>query len=303
VQGNSYLEKWGRTPCSIYSCAREQGVEDCSTCASTVCTLRANVDTVCPLRGGSENKTHWIWRIARYLESKGTPCHDHPSVPLKTLMRLRWYVAALESFAAQGIDIVSSRELADKVGVGSAMVRKDFSCLGELGKPGVGYHVSYLQDRIQGLFDQHTCMVAWVGAQWLSNVSAMFASTPDLNFQVVAAFDPRPEWIGKQIGEWEIRPLSELSALLSEGSIDGAVLALPENAKTVADWMIEAGVKGILNLTSVTLTPPPHVNVRQVDLIGEMMAMAMKSGNGGGEISARAARHQVRASVDLRHHA
>lgn len=209
-------------------------------------------------------------------------------------MRLRWYVAALETVAIQGIEIISSRELAVKVGVGSAMVRKDLSCLGETGKPGVGYKVIYLRDTIRSLFDQHTCLVAWVGAKWLSNVSAMFASTLDLNFRVVAAFDPRPEWIGKKVGEWDVRPLSDLSALLEEGSIDGVVLALPENAAGVAESLVEAGVKGILNLTSVTLTTPSHVNVRQVDLIGEMMALAMEVSDEGSEIALPVDRHKLR---------
>lgn len=300
MQGNLYLEQWGRSPCSIYSCVRSRDIEDCSTCTSTACSLRLSVDTICPLRGGSEDKRHWVWRIARFLESKDTPCHNHPSVPLNTLMRLRWYASALDSFASQGEEIISSRQLADKVGVGSAMVRKDFSCFGDLGRPGIGYSVSHLQERIHGMFDEHTCLVAWVGAQLLGVVSEMLASTPDLNFRVVAAFDPRPEWIGKTIGEWEIRPLSDLSALVSEGSIDGAVLALPENAKSVADCLIQAGVKGILNLTSVTLTPPPHVSVRQVDLIGEMMAMAMKVNDDGDEIAGGGHRHLLRKPDDPR---
>jgi redox-sensing transcriptional repressor len=252
------------------------------------------------LRSGSEDKSHWIWRIARYLEDKGTPCHDRPSVPLKTLMRLRWYAATLDSFSDQGIEIISSRELGDQVGVGAAMVRKDLSCFGETGRPGIGYNVAFLRERIHKLFDQHTCLVAWIGAEWLTNVYAMFDSTLDLNFRVVAAFDPRPEWIGKKIGDWDIRPLSDLKTLLGEGSIDGVVLAIPENARGIADFLIEAGVKGILNLTSVTLTPPPHVNVRQVDMIGEMMALAMKVRSDDTVVSAPIRRHHLRRHVELR---
>jgi redox-sensing transcriptional repressor len=303
VQGNSYLEQWGRTPCSICTCVQAQSLQNCTSCTNAVCTLRNDVDTICPLRGGSEDSSLWVWQIARYLESKGAPCHDHLPVPRKTLMRLRWYAAALVTFASNGVEIISSRDLADKVGVGSAMVRKDLSCFGELGKPGVGYNVTRLQESIQGLFDQHTCTVAWVGAQWLSNVSGMFSPSPGLNFRIVAAFDPRPEWVGRNIGEWVIRPLSELAALVSDGSIDGAVLALPENPSGVADYLINAGVKGILNLTSVTLTTPPHINVRHIDLIGEMMALAMRVKDSDEEFPIMANRHRSRIPVEMRHNA
>ena len=280
IQGNSFLETWGRTPCSIYSCVRSLDIESCKLCPNEICTLRRKAEAVCPLRAGTEDKTHWVWRIAKHLEAKGAPCHSRPSVPLKTLMRLRWYLAALNRFAEQDTEVISSRELADRVGMGAAMVRKDFSYFGELGTPGLGYHVSYLQEQIRSVLDRQTCLVAWVGAQWLSNAQTMFASALDLNFRIVAAFDTRPEWIGKKIGDWEVLPLSDLPALFAGGGVDGAVLALPEDAVLVADALVEAGVKGILNLTPVALATPPDVNVRHVDLIGEMMAMAMEVSEG-----------------------
>jgi redox-sensing transcriptional repressor len=274
VQGNSFLETWGRVPCCIYSCVRSRGIESCKSCPDEVCTLRKQAETVCPLRAGSEDKKHWAWRIAKHLESKGAPCHSRSSVPLKTLMRLRWYLAALYRFAERHTEVISSRQLADEVGINAAMVRKDFSYIGELGTPGRGYQVSYLQEQIRGVLDRQTCRVVWVGAHWLSDAQTMFASTLDLNFQIVAAFDTRPEWIGKKIGEWEVLPLSDLAACFAGGGVHGAVLALPEDALRVADALVEAGAKGILNLTPVTLTIPPDVKVRHVDLIGEMMALA-----------------------------
>ena len=222
-----------------------------------------------------EDRKNWAWRIAHGLKSKGAPCSKANSVPIKTLMRLRWYMTAVDRFAEHGTEVVSSRELADKLGINSAMVRKDFSYLGELGTPGLGYHVSYLQDQIRGILDQHTCLVVWVGAQWFNNVQGMINDSTDLNFQVIAAFDTRKEWIGKRIGEFEVLPLSDLPAFVSERSVDGAVLALPEDALRSSDMLVQAGLKGILNLTSVMLTTPPEVTVRNIDLIDEMMGLAV----------------------------
>jgi redox-sensing transcriptional repressor len=278
VPGNSFLETWGRTPCSIYACVHSLGIESCKSCPKGTCALRGKAENVCPLRAGSDDKTHWAWRLAQHMENKPGTCHAHPSLPQKTLMRLRWYLAALGTFAEQGSEVVSSQQLADAVGVGAAMVRKDFSHFGDLGTPGRGYHVSYLQERIRAVLNQQTCMAVWVGAQWLENAQAMFASALDVNFRIVAAFDTRPQWIGKKVGQWTILPLSDLvaAAQAADGGIHGAILALPEDAQGVADTLIEAGAKGILNLTSVTLKTPPDVHVRRVDFVGEMMALAME---------------------------
>lgn len=279
--GNLFLEKWGRTPCAINLCVRAEGVKSCNDCGRPACALRGTTDNVCPLRAGVEDKRHWAWRIAQHLQGGDGPCASRHSVPLKTVMRFRWYLTALESFEEQGVDVISSRELADKIGMSSAIVRKDFSHIGELGTPGLGYRVSNLQEHIRNILGRNTCLVVWIGAQWLSNALSIFVPTMDLNFRIVAALDTRPEWIGKKIGEWDILPLSDLTALLSGGSVDGAVLALPEDARRVANILVEAGVKGILNLTPVTLATPPEVSVRHVDLLGEMMALVMEcSGNG-----------------------
>ena len=276
LEGNLFLEKREREPCHIFACVRSQDVSSCTECSRSVCSLRGTTDTVCPLRAGIESKRHWAWRIAEHLESRGGPCHRATSVPLKTLIRLRWYLAELENFKEEGVKVVSSRELAERLGMGSAVVRKDFSCFGELGTPGLGYQVAHLQDRIGAVLNRSTCLLVWVGAQWLADALGVFASTAALNFRIVAVVDSRPEWIGRQVAEWKVLPLSELPTLMAESGVNGAVLALPEDAAHAADALVEAGVKGILNLTPVRLRTPPEVTVHHVDLLGEIMALALE---------------------------
>lgn len=273
-QGNALLDAWGRPPCSIYACVQERGIENCKACTNTVCSLLGVVEGVCPLRAGVESKSHWLWRISQYLRSRSGPCEAHAAIPVRTVMRLRWYMTALEAQSQKGCEIVSSRDLAKMVGIGSAMVRKDFSHFGVLGTPGVGYNVSALLERFRGLLDQHACQVVWIGAAWLSSAYPTFVQSLDLNFRIVAAFDTRPEWIGKTVAQWEIRPLSDLPTLVAAVDVDGAVLALLEDPKGVADAIVKAGIHGILNLTPTALALSPDINVRQVDLVGEMMALA-----------------------------
>lgn len=271
------LIKWGRVPCGIYSCVRSRELHNCKSCDLPACKLHGTSDLVCPLRSGLEDKKNWAWRLAQHLDGeKGGPCHARHTVPLKTIVRLRWYLGALEDFRAEGRDVVSSRELANKLTMNSAMVRKDLSHCGELGTPGLGYRVAYLQDQIQSVLTKNTCLVVWVGAQWMKDALNIFASSLELNFRIVAVLDSEPELIGTRVGEWEVLPLSDIGRLLSGGGVDGAVLAVQKNPQRVADLLIQSGAKGILNLTPVTLVTPAEVNVRHVDILGEMMALAME---------------------------
>jgi redox-sensing transcriptional repressor len=181
----------------------------------------------------------------------------------------------LKSFEEHGIDVVSSRELGDRVGSGSAMVRKDLSLLGDTGTPGLGYNVRYLQGRIQDVFDRSVCQLIWVGAQWLESAAGVLAAQTGVNFRIVAAVDSRPEWIGQRVGQWQVQPLSELPALFA-GGVHGAVMALPEDSGRATEALVAAGAKGILNLTPYTLRVPPDVTVRHLDLLGEIMALAVE---------------------------
>ena len=274
ARGNAFLEQWGRGPCRIYTCVRALGINTCEECSRPSCSLRSTTDIVCPLRAGLENKRHWAWKIASHLQRRRTPCHRGPSIPAKTMTRFRWYLDQLDRFAEQGMDVVSSRELADKVGVNSSLLRRDFCHIGELGTPGLGYHVNYLREQIRGLLERNTCSLVWVGAQWLANAANIMPASLGLNFRIVAAVDTRPEWIGRRVGEWDVQPLSDLSALVEKMPIHGAVLALPEDALRAADVLVQCGIRGILNLTPVTLRLPPEVSVHHIDLLGEMMALA-----------------------------
>src|SRR4029453_2143843 len=69
-------------------------------------------------------------------------------IPEATVSRLPLYLQALTTLAEDGVDTVSSEELAAAAGVGSAKLRKDLSHLGSYGTRGVGYEGEYLVNQI-----------------------------------------------------------------------------------------------------------------------------------------------------------
>ncbi len=58
--------------------------------------------------------------------------------PQATIKRMSIYLRYLNGLDNDGIKLVSSNDLAIKLGLNSAQVRKDLTYLGELGRRGVG---------------------------------------------------------------------------------------------------------------------------------------------------------------------
>ena len=71
-----------------------------------------------------------------------------PLVPEATVARLPVYLRGLVDLANDGIETVSSEQLAAIAGVNAENVRKDLSILGSYGKRGVGYEVDFLIEQM-----------------------------------------------------------------------------------------------------------------------------------------------------------
>ena len=78
---------------------------------------------------------------------------------LKTLSdavvrRLPIYLRVLDELASNPeVKLISSQELGERAGVGSALVRKDLAWFGEFGKQGVGYEIEYLQAELRKILN------------------------------------------------------------------------------------------------------------------------------------------------------
>ena len=66
-----------------------------------------------------------------------------------TVRRLSLYLRFLEDYRRQGLDTISSGDLASLGGTTSAQVRKDLSFFGSFGTRGLGYSVPALARRIR----------------------------------------------------------------------------------------------------------------------------------------------------------
>ena len=190
--------------------------------------------------------------------------------------RLPIYLRALVDIAEAGATTVSSDSLAEAAGVNSAKVRKDLSHLGSYGTRGVGYDVAYLIHQVRrelGL-TQHWA-IAIVGIGNLGHALANYKGFAERGFRVAALVDADTAKVGEIVGGLPVRHIDELPQLVRENDIAIGVVATPANVvQDVADLMVAAGIRSILNFAPAVIAVPPGVSVRKVDLAIELQILA-----------------------------
>ena len=201
-------------------------------------------------------------------------------IPDATIARLPVYHRVLGQLVDAGVTTVSSEELAASCGVSSAKLRKDLSHLGSYGTRGVGYDVRFLTYQISrelGLTQPWGVVI--VGAGNLGHALVAYRGFATRGFEVVGLLDSHPDVIGQRLGsagrEVVVRPLADLESVVGGGRAHIGVIATPaEAAQDVADRLVTAGVRSILNFAPVVLNVPDDVEVRKVDLAVELQILA-----------------------------
>lgn len=197
-------------------------------------------------------------------------------LPLETLTRLPAYRHKLQQLVKNGVKTVSSRALAEQLGVGDAQLRRDLSYLRLLGKPGRGYDVRHLEEGItRALGLDRRWPLAIVGYGSLGTALSRYEGYARDNFEVAAIFEVDPAKVGKKVRSVTVSHIDDAPRVIAEAGIELAVIAVPpSDAQGAVDAMVAAGVTALLNFAPVAVTAPPGVIVRQVDISAELQILA-----------------------------
>jgi redox-sensing transcriptional repressor len=216
--------------------------------------------------------------------------HPHPphqptprgpdSIPNPAVRRLSLYLRQLESLQRGGRTTVSSKQLGESLGLTDAQVRKDLAYFGQFGHPGIGYRVDDLIGQVRRILGtDKTWNVILVGAGNLGRALSAYRGFEAKGFRLVAVFDKDPAKVGKRLGPFTIEALSDAPDTIAKQNIRLAMLAVPaEEAQTVADQLIDAGVRGLLNFAPVSITVPSHVALNAVDLAVQLEQLSFQVG-------------------------
>jgi redox-sensing transcriptional repressor len=201
---------------------------------------------------------------------------DKRDVPTVTVPRLALYLRKLHELRAQGVERVSSKDLAEMIDLNAAQIRKDFSYFGEFGTRGVGYEVDRLVAEItHSLGLDRAWNVVIVGAGLLGTALARYRGFSEQGFRLVAMFDASATVIGASYGSGRVRDIGELGEFCRSQQVDIAMVTVPASeAQKTADTLVAAGVRAVLNFAPVRVSAPRDVMVRQVDLTSELMFLS-----------------------------
>jgi redox-sensing transcriptional repressor len=193
-------------------------------------------------------------------------------IPPPSIRRLSVYLRQLESLEVRGVATISSQKLAESLGLTGAQVRKDLAYFGQFGKSGLGYEVVPLIHRLRRILGTDRVTHALlVGMGNLGSALASYQGFRPKGFELVAVFDTDRRKIGKKAGELAIEPLERVETIVRERDARLGIIAVPaEAAQFVADRLVAAGVRGILNFAPVPLKTPPGVTVRYIDVAAEL---------------------------------
>lgn len=206
-------------------------------------------------------------------------------VPEVVVSRLPQYLRILNRLMEDGITVVSSQQLGEKLQVTPAQIRKDLSYFGRFGKQGRGYSVHDLLDRLRQILGVNAYWnVAVVGVGRLGRAIVNYPGfTPD-GFHLVAAFDVNDEVIGQDVGDLTVHSLDDLRRVVDERKISIAIVAVPAlHTQEVVDQLVACGIRAILNYAPIIPHVREGVRIRNIDPVLSLQSMTyyINSTNGG----------------------
>lgn len=193
---------------------------------------------------------------------------DKNAISKATIDRLPLYFRTLRLSQEEGMEIISSEELGQRLGVTPEQIRKDLASFGQFGKKGVGYYVSELIRNIGEILGlDYNWHIAVIGVGHLGWALANYRNFDSLGFNLVAMFDIDPNKIGQCIKGTEVFHLDRLKEVMEEKIIHIGIIAVPEAyAQGVADQLVANGIRGIWNFAPRKIRVPDSVRIINEDL-------------------------------------
>lgn len=196
-------------------------------------------------------------------------------LPANTVERLSLYRRVLLNYPYQESPYIHSHRLANLLKINPAHVRRDLMLIGFNGDIHKGYNIKKLIAKVGEAIDCHYKQkVAFVGIGDMGRAVAEYFNNLDTKLIIAATFRINDEPT-TQFMDVKCYNISKMNEIVRKENIEIAVLAVPQSfAKDISKTIVNAGVKGILNFTSVHLSLPKEVYVENYDMIAKLEKLA-----------------------------
>jgi len=200
-------------------------------------------------------------------------------ISISVIKRLPRYYRFLQSLKENGIIRISSKELANRMGLAASQIRHDFNCFGGFGQQGYGYNVPQLCveiGKILGLQNKFKCVL--IGAGNLGRAIMGHMPFEQLGFQLIGAFDNSPKVIGTVISGCQISDYRKIREFYKKESPTMAILCVPRDAvEEISDELYEIGIRSFWNFSHYDISLKyPDAIVENVHMNDSMMTLCYK---------------------------
>ncbi len=188
--------------------------------------------------------------------------------PEKTIERMSIYRRTVSNLLNSGKKQAFSHEIAKLAGVKSSQIRHDFMFIGTNGRANAGYDLQelmgHIEDFLTGGKSDNFCIV---GVGNLGRAVLAFFQARHKNIVIKAAFDKDPSLKDRVIQGCRCYSMEDANEIIKNENIEVGIIAVPaEQAQAVAQILVEAGVKSIVNFAPVPLKVRQGIFVENVDL-------------------------------------
>lgn len=198
-----------------------------------------------------------------------------PTVSIPVMRRLPRYYRFLAELRSNGIERISSKDLAARMQLTASQIRQDLNCFGGFGQQGYGYNISQLTSEIEKiLFLDTKIPTILIGVGNLGRALSGYVAYEAKGVSLIGLFDKNPRDAMSITSDLEVQPITKLDNFCTEHHPELAILCIPgERAQQLAEKLVSLGIKGFWNFTHVDLRLPSNVTVENVHLGDSLMAL------------------------------
>ena len=197
-------------------------------------------------------------------------------LPHKTVERLSQYRRSLLLILSREKTHVFSHEIAQMLHITPVQVRRDLMLIGYSGNLRKGYDIKELIDMIGNIIDTDKGQkVAVIGLGNLGKAFISYFKGKRTKLTIVAAFDINPDKVDRIYDGVPCYNINRITEVMKKESITIGIITVPaEQAPAIAESLVLAGAKGILNYSPKPLNVSPYVYLEEYDMITSLEKVA-----------------------------
>ncbi len=189
-------------------------------------------------------------------------------IPVKSIERFCRYRQILLGLRGEGKEFVFSHQLAERINSSATQVRRDLMQIELTGSPQKGYPIDMLVKEIENIIDskqQQNAVLVGVGN--LGNAILSYFTKRRPKLIIVASFDTDHDKVNTAVSGCQTYDVQDLKTIIKERNATIGIITVPgDHAQGVADKMIDAGIKGIVNFAPTHVKVPNGVFIENIDI-------------------------------------